>query len=173
MLDRTGKPKHGDPISFQLDDPPLTEEEFAALKRVMDRRAFKHERGVNKTYPVSGATSGCGERLAGSYRIDRDLRQYICISRRWSAQDTYKCSCPRIDANWLDSQAIRPGRACGVGTVARNHPAISDALASNAGTGAQTLWSAAGGGSTRNVTRPAGSRGLGADSPGLTFAGCE
>lgn len=98
-----GRPKHGDPIEMTLDDPPLTEAEWTALSAALSRRAYGTKR-ESKPYPLSGATSGCGSRLGGVWRADRDLRQYRCREAVWRASVPPRCNCSRIDADWLDGQ---------------------------------------------------------------------
>jgi site-specific DNA recombinase len=103
---RDGSPKWGEPVQIRLTDPPLTDERWKSLQRVLRDRGygFKEE---SKIYPNSGAATACGGRLGGVYRKDRDLRQYRCSRSKWSAGSADRCDCSRVSADWLDSEVWR------------------------------------------------------------------
>ncbi|NHC44354.1 recombinase family protein [Motilibacter sp. K478] len=101
-LDRDGAPKYGDPILINLEDPPLSKEEFDDLQVALRRRAYGYK-SPSKAYPNSGATSSCGGRYGGVHRKDRHLRQYRCANSKWTSDGRERCDCPRVDADWLDA----------------------------------------------------------------------
>jgi DNA invertase Pin-like site-specific DNA recombinase len=93
--------KYGPTVTI-FCEPIISEERFAALQTAMSLRT----RGTNKPrqiYPLSGRLiCFCGEPFGGSYRADRDLRQYRCRAAKWTAAGEPPCSARRICADWIE-----------------------------------------------------------------------
>ncbi|WKN48848.1 recombinase family protein [Nocardioides sp. Arc9.136] len=102
-LGADGKPKYGEPIRIDLEDPPMDRERWLALQRVLKGRGYGVKADA-KPYPNSGSVTDCGGRLGGVWRRDRDLRQYRCNRSKWIAGNPPLCDCARINADWLDGR---------------------------------------------------------------------
>jgi site-specific DNA recombinase len=93
--------KYGPTVVVPVDHI-LSQERFDALQTAMSVRA----RGENKPrqiYPLSGRLiCFCGEPFGGSFRADRELRQYRCRATKWSASGKATCDARRIEAGWIE-----------------------------------------------------------------------
>ncbi len=95
--------KYGPPVLLHFE-PIIPEERYAALQIALDTRATG-KRASNKPYPLSGRLlSPCGAAYGGVYRKDRDLRQYRCNRRQWTATGAPRCSDPRLNAEELEKR---------------------------------------------------------------------
>ncbi len=57
----------------------------------------------DRVYPLSGRVTGpCGHTYIGIFRNDRELRQYRCRTNMPFAKLEQRCTCPRVDAVWLE-----------------------------------------------------------------------
>ena len=95
--------RYGPPV--QLRFPPIIDEgRYAALQIALDVRATG-KRAENKPYPLSGRLfSPCGQPYGGVYRKDRDLRQYRCRARQWSATGASRCTDRLLSADDVESR---------------------------------------------------------------------
>jgi hypothetical protein len=68
-----------DPIEIEIEfDPVLTEERWQALQAVLRARSAP-DKSESRVYPLSGRLyGGCGQNYIGTYRRDRDRRDYRC-----------------------------------------------------------------------------------------------
>lgn len=93
--------KYGPTVVIQYD-PIISPERFDALQVAMSVRAH----GPNtprKPYPLSARlVCFCGEPFGGTWRADRDLRQYKCRATKWSAAGAATCDARRLDAEWVE-----------------------------------------------------------------------
>jgi site-specific DNA recombinase len=95
----SGKYGPGIPLKYE---PLISAVEFDALQLALSRRAHGANR-PRKTYPLSGRlTCSCGEPFGGTFRADRDLRQYICKASKWQASSLPRCRARRIEADWIE-----------------------------------------------------------------------
>jgi len=93
--------KYGPTVVVKVE-PILSQERFNALQKAMTVRA----RGQNKPrqiYPLSARLiCFCGQPFGGSFRSDRELRQYRCRATKWSASGEATCDARRIEADWIE-----------------------------------------------------------------------
>jgi DNA invertase Pin-like site-specific DNA recombinase len=84
------------------DDRGRAADRMRELRKVLDETAFVKP-GL-RVYPLSGRVTGpCGQPYAGTYRPDRDLRQYTCRTNEALYNGTgRRCWCPKVEANWLE-----------------------------------------------------------------------
>jgi len=93
--------KYGPPVVLHFD-PILDERTFEQLQDVLAVRATGKQT-AKSDYPLSGlVTSPCGARYGGTRRADRNLRQYVCRRRRWTATGEPRCQDQRLDAHELE-----------------------------------------------------------------------
>lgn len=76
----------------------LDDDRWDALQTILEAVAVPN-RSPNHEYPLSGRLiSLCGAHMYGTYRKDRDMRQYRCFANQFHQQD--RCSC-----NWRPKAA--------------------------------------------------------------------
>lgn len=103
-VDRRGKPEYGEPITFNLPDPPLTVARFEALQRRLSDLGLQSQKAPDSVWPLSlRMTSPCGRTYYGTASAGRP-RRYVCSGRKWRSADHARCSCSRVDADWLEGR---------------------------------------------------------------------
>lgn len=95
---------HKDGREFTIRGPEiLAADRMARLRKTMDETVTV--RPGNRVYPLTGRVTGrCGQPYNGSYRNDRDLRQYKCHTNHARFDGSgRRCDCLRVEADWLEA----------------------------------------------------------------------
>ncbi len=95
---------HTDSGDFTIRGPEIiSPERMREVRKALADRATGPRPG-RRVYPLSGRVTGpCGQAYTGTYRNNRDLRQYECPSNTAKFDGTdRRCWCPRVEAYWLE-----------------------------------------------------------------------
>ena len=94
---------YGPPKELRYE-PILTEERWAALQVALDVRATG-PKANRQPYALAGMLiSPCDVNYGGVHRKDRDLRQYRCATRKWTAGSATRCAHPLLIADDIENR---------------------------------------------------------------------
>ena len=106
-LDREGEPLHGDAITIELGNPPLTEKQHRAIVRAIQRRSTRGKSAAAKTQMLSTRLVGaCGKHYIGVSISAKDYDVYRCSGRK-HINGTDKCQCKQVRADHLNERVWR------------------------------------------------------------------
>jgi DNA invertase Pin-like site-specific DNA recombinase len=94
---------HKDGRDIPIQGPAIIDaDRMALLRKTLD--VSTTIRPGNRVYPLTGRVVGlCGQPYTGTYRPDRNLRQYECRTNDAIHNDSgRRCWCCRIEAGWLE-----------------------------------------------------------------------